>query len=46
MGNALDSIRYTVRVIVRRVDAPLGSGLMMLYVSDTIEYRVAHIDVG
>ena len=45
VGDALDRVGLPVRVVVRRVDAPLVAGAMVVGPLDAVHHRVAHVDV-
>src|SRR5262245_22383788 len=46
MSDVLDGVRLAVRKIVARIDAPGGAGAGMTCMQDTVEHRVAQIDVA
>ena len=45
-GDALDRVRLAVREVVARIDAPCRAGARMARVQDTVEHRVAQVDVA
>ncbi len=46
MGDAFDRIALSVRVVVRRVDAPGVAGAVMMGVLDAVHHRIAQIELG
>ena len=46
MSNALDSIGKRMGKIIHRVNAPLITGAMVSSMCNSIDYRIAHNDIG
>ena len=45
VGDLLDRVRWRVREVVHRVDAPGVAGPMMMGAADPVEHRIAHVHV-